>query len=156
MPRSLLYRRLRSLLPRMADRHAWPSPLRAQHAASELPAVCAVVLPPPGFALALQKLVSERHECFTAKVWTCPCVLLPHWNLQLRLSHVPAIGPARAFWILISCWTCCSPGLRASLGSHRTFSSELFIKRYNIEITWSFCFSVKADPFPMASPSRAA
>lgn len=57
-----------SLLPWTADRRAWPSP---QHTASQLPAVCALVLPPPDFALALQKLVSERHECFTAKVWTC-------------------------------------------------------------------------------------
>lgn len=39
VPRSLLHRRLHSLLPWMAERRSWPSPLRAQLAASELPAV---------------------------------------------------------------------------------------------------------------------
>lgn len=33
----------------------------------------------------------------------------------------------KPFWIGVSCWTCCFPGLRASLESHRTLSSELFI-----------------------------
>lgn len=99
------------------------------------------------FTLALQKLVRERLECFASKVWTCPCVLLPHWNLQLHLSHVPAVCPARAFWIPSSCWTCCFPGLRASLESHRTPSSELFIKRYNIKIMWSFFFQSESGSF---------
>lgn len=99
------------------------------------------------FTLILQKLIRERHDCYTAKVGMCPCSVLLQWSLQHHLSHVPAICSAKVFWTLVSCWTCCFWGLRALLESRRTLSTELFIKRSIIKIMWSFCFNLKADLF---------